>query len=73
MKKVFLKIRKIDKKTPVTESLFNNIEGLRPAKIKNPIQVFSVSFTKFLRTPCLQNNSRRLLWIGLMVKKFIYV
>ena len=39
-KRFFWKFRKIDRKTTVTEALFNNVAGLRPAE-KTPTQVFS--------------------------------
>ena len=60
------KFSKIHRKTPVSESLFNEVAGLRP-KARNYIkkdslaQVFPLNFAKFLRTPFLQNTSRQLL------------
>ena len=50
-------------KTPVPESLFNKVVGLRPATLlkKKPHRCFPVNFAKFSRTPFLQNTSGRLL------------
>ena len=45
-----LRFRKMHKKTPVPESLFEQIH-----------RCFPVNFAKFLRTPFLQSTSRRLL------------
>ena len=58
----------------MTESLFNNVFNvfLITSFSKTPTQVFSVSFTKFLRTPFLQNTSRRLLLNSLDSQKFNY-
>ena len=59
-----LKIFKIDRKTPVPESFFNKVTGLRPPallKKETLAQVFSCEFCKILRTPFLQNTSGRLL------------
>ena len=58
------KFRKIHRKTPVPESLFNKVAGLRPATLlKKRLwhRCFPVNFAKFLRTPFLQNTSGRLL------------
>ena len=52
------------KKTPVLESLFNKVAGLRTWNvIKKTLQhsCFPVSFVKFLRTPILKNFCERLL------------
>ena len=60
VKKMFLKNSKIHLKTPVLESLFNRVSGLRPAALlKKRLQhrCFLVNFVKFLRTPFLQNTS----------------
>ena len=43
---------------------FNKVAGLRPASLSKKRlwrKCFPVNFTKFLRTPILQNTSRRLL------------
>ena len=48
------KFRKIHRKTPVPESLFNKVVGLKPATLlKKSLwhRCFSVNFAKFLRTP----------------------
>ena len=57
------KSRKIRGKTPLLESLFNKVAGLRPAiYLKDTsAQVLSCEFEKFLRTPFLQNTFGRLL------------
>ena len=47
------KYRKVHTKTPVPESLFNEVAGLDPAtslKEKTPIEVFSDEFCKMLKT-----------------------
>ena len=54
-----LKIFYFFKKTPVPETLFNEVTGLYPAvllKEKTPIQVFSGEFCKIHKTPFLQNT-----------------
>ena len=59
-KGVLKKFHKIHLKTPVSESLFNRVSGLRPASLlKKRLQhrCFQVNFAKFLRTPFLQNTS----------------
>ena len=58
------KFREIPRKTPVPESLFNKVAGLRPATLlKKRLwhRCFPGNFVKFLRTPFLQNTSGRLL------------
>ena len=65
-KKCSHKFRKIHRKTktPVRESLFNKVVGLRPATLlkKRPWhRCFPVNFAKFSSTPFLQNTSERLL------------
>ena len=50
LKKVFLKFRKIRRKTPVSESLF-----LLKKRLWH--RCFPENFSKFLRTPFLQNTS----------------
>ena len=55
---------KIHSKTPVLEPHFNKVAGLYPAislKERTPTQVFSGEFCEILKTPFLQNTSRRLL------------
>ena len=65
IKKVFLKVLQNSQETPVSKSFFfNKAAGLSPATLlKKRLQhkCFSVNFAKFLRTPLLQNTSRRLL------------
>ena len=64
VKKVFLKFRKIHRKTPVPEPLFNKVAGLRPATLlKKRLwhRCFPVNFAKFLRTPFLTEHLRWLL------------
>ena len=59
-KGVLKKFHKIHLKTPVSESLFNRLSGLRPASLlKKRLQhrCFQVNFAKFLRTPFLHNTS----------------
>ena len=63
-KYVLLKIRKIRSKAPVLELLFSKVAGLHVCNfIKKKFQhsCFLVNFSKFLRTPFLQNNSGWLL------------
>ena len=64
-KKGFLKkVRKFPGKTPVLESLFNKVPGLRTCNfIKKRLQhwCFHVKFAKFLRTSILKNIFERLL------------
>ena len=58
------KIRKFHRKTPVLESLFNKVAGLRVCNfIKTRLQhsFFPVKFSNFLRTPTLKNIWERLL------------
>ena len=55
---------KIHKKTPVPQSLFNKLIGLYPTNLlkeRTITQVFSDEFCEILKTPFLQNTSRRLL------------
>ena len=55
---------KVHRETPVPKSLFNKVAGLRPAtslKKKFWHRCSALNFEKFLRTPLLQNTSRRLL------------
>ena len=52
VKKCFLKFHKIHKKTPVPESLFKKVAGLKPAiLLKKGLwnRCFPVNFVKFLR------------------------
>ena len=54
------KFEKIHTKTPVPESLFNKVVGLRPAIVlKNRLLhwCFPINFAKIFRTPFLQNTS----------------
>ena len=63
-KKCSVKYRKFNRKTPVLESLFNNVEGLQACNfIKKIFQhwCFPMKFAKFLRTPILKNICERLL------------
>ena len=55
---------KVHRETPVPKSLFNKVAGLRPAtslKKKFWHRCSALNFETFLRTPLLQNTSRRLL------------
>ena len=55
---------KIHSKAPVLEPHFNKVAGLYPEislKERTPTQVFSSEFCQILKTPFLQNTSRRLL------------
>ena len=59
-----LELRKFHRKTPVLESLFNRITGLKGCKfIKKRLQhrCFPVKFKTFLRAPILKNICKRLL------------
>ena len=59
------KFRKIHRKTPVPESLFNKVVGLKPATLlKKSLwhRCFSVNFAKFLRTASLQSTSGGCFW-----------
>ena len=63
MKKLFLKFCNIYRKTPVLESLFDEVAGLKTCNfIKKRLQhrCFSVNILKFLRTPILKNICQRL-------------
>ena len=58
------KFHKIHRKTPVPETFFNRVVGLRPATLLKKrfwYRCFPVNFVKFLRTIFLQNTSERLL------------
>ena len=63
VKKVFLEIHKIHRKTPVPETLFS----LLKKRLWN--RCFPVNFTKFLRTPCLTKHLRWLLLVTSILKK----
>ena len=59
-KRVLKKFHKIHLKTPMLESYFSRVSGLRAATLlKKRFQhrCFQVNFMKFLRTPFLQNTS----------------
>ena len=59
-KGVLKKFHKIHLKTPVLESYFNGVSGLKAVTLlKKRLQhrCFQVNFMKFLRTPFLQNTS----------------
>ena len=59
------KFREIHRKTPVPESLFNKVAGLRPERLLKKWlwhRYFPVNFTKFLRTPFLTED---LCWLFL--------
>ena len=63
-KKGVLRNFKINRKTPVPESVFNKVAGLTPATLLKKrlwLMCFPVNFVKFLRTRFLQNTSGRLL------------
>ena len=70
------KFHKIHRKTPVPETFYNKVAGLRPETLLKKdsglrpatllkkrlwYRYFPVTFVKFLRTPFLQNTSERLL------------
>ena len=60
---VFLKFSHYSQESPMLESLFNKVAGLRSATLlKKRLwhKCFPVNFAKFLRTPLLQNTSGRL-------------
>ena len=61
---MFLKIRKIHKKTPVSESLFNKVAALKPldfGKKRLWKRCFLMNFAKCLRTPYFIKHLRWLL------------
>ena len=63
VEKVFLEIRKIHRKSPVPESLFNEVADHRTETwLKKRLwhRYFPVNFAKFLRKPFL---TERLLWL----------
>ena len=69
LKKCFQKFHKSHRKTPVSESLFNKVPGLRPATLfKKRIwhRCFTVNFVKFLRTPFFIEH----LWWRLLIILF---
>ena len=64
VEKMLLKISQIYRKTPVLESLFTNVAGLRPATLlKKILQHWCVpmKFVKFLGAHILKNICERLL------------
>ena len=75
IKKVVLKnFANIHKKTPLLQSLFNNVAGLRPCSfIKKRLQhrCFPVNIAKSARTPNLKNICTRLL-LHLFSLSFLY-
>ena len=63
-KKLLLKYRNIHRKTPVLESLFNEVAVLKACNFimkRLQYRCFSVKNAKFLRTPILKNIFERLL------------
>ena len=70
VKEVFSKILQTQKKSPVPETSACNFEK-RDCK-KRLTQVFSRSFTKFLRTPFLQKTSGRLLLKTLLRQRPVF-
>ena len=59
------KFRKIHRKTPVSESFFNKVQGLTPSNFikKRPQhRYFPVNFVKFLRTPFFAEQPRWLFY-----------
>ena len=71
-KRCSLKFRKIHRKTPVPESLFNKVAGPIPAtllKKRFRHRSFPVNFMKFLRTTFLQKTSGRMLLEGVYLLK----
>ena len=68
LQKVFLQIRKIHRKTPVSVSFFNKAVGLSSATLlKNRLwhSCFPVNFPKSLRTTFFKEHLRWLVLIGL--------
>ena len=63
MKKRFLEICQIHRKTPVLETL-NKIAGLPATLLKRSLwaRCFAMNFAKFLRTPFLENTSVGCFW-----------
>ena len=61
-KGVLKKFRKLYRKIPVLESLFNKVPGLQPASFlkRDSNMCFPVKFAKVLRTPILKNICERL-------------
>ena len=60
----FSQVLEAAKKTPVPETLFDKVAGLRPATLLKKCllhRCFPVNFDKSLRIPFLQNTSGRLL------------
>ena len=59
-----VRFRKIHRKPPLPDSLFNEVAGHQPATLlqKKPLhRRFPVNFVNFLRAPFLKNSSGRLL------------
>ena len=82
LKKVFLKnFTKFTGKHLCWSLFFNRVSGLRPATLlKKRLQqrCFPVNFATFLRTPSLQNTSRKLLLFPIHLtvsfcEKFLYI
>ena len=74
-KGVLKKFHKIHLKTPVLESYFNGVSGLKAVTLlKKRLQhrCFQVNFMKFLRTPFLQNASVICLTVSLH-KEVLYI
>ena len=70
LKKVFLKLSKIHRKTPASKSLFNKIAGLRPVILLEK-KVLSCEFCEILKIPFLQNTSGRLLLFLLWLLNYV--
>ena len=74
IKKVFLKFRKFDRKTPVLESLFDKITGLKACNFilkRHQHRHFPVKFPKILRSPILSNICERMLLDIFIIKKIV--
>ena len=71
-KRCSLKFCNIHSKTPVLESLFNKVAGLRPStllKRSSNTGVFTWILRNFLRTPILKNICKRLLLYTVVYNK----
>ena len=74
-KQCSVKFYKIHRKTPVSESIFNKVAGLRPATAlkKNWCSCFPVNFAKFFKTSFQKNHSGpMLLKLPIMVSILFY-
>ena len=74
MKKVFYKSHKIHRKTPVPESFYNKVAGIRPGTLLRKRlwhRCFPVNLAKFLRPSFLTEHLRWLLLLEVEINIFL--